>query len=95
MRYQTLFHPERADPAFTLMLMEIEGHSPEQALARHLDAVMAVAHRECVGYFGADLFTRDELMRQVYVVDKNGHWHSAREVAQATESAQGKSPREP
>jgi hypothetical protein len=83
MSYQTIFHPNDADPPFTLMLLEIEGQSPESALTQHLEAVVDAAHRACVEYFGAELFTRDELIRQIYVVDREGRWHAAREVVQA------------
>ena len=80
MLYQTIFHPDHADPPFTLELVEVEGANPRLALKWNLDEVVASAQEVCRDYFGTDIFTRNELASQIFIIDDNGRWLSAEDL---------------
>ncbi|MGH2522091.1 MAG: hypothetical protein ACRDH2_06265 [Anaerolineales bacterium] len=80
MLYQAVFHPDHADPPFTLWLIEIEGPNPTFALKWNLRQVMGAAKSAAREYFGADLFTQEELQNQIHVVDENEDWFAAKDM---------------
>ena len=67
-RYHAVFQPARAQPPFVLWLIEIEGHSAEDALKANLERVTASARAVCLDYFGAEIFSREELLSQIRVI---------------------------
>jgi hypothetical protein len=77
MRYEVVFHPDHADPPFTLWLSELEGSNPSLALKQNLSDVMTIAQRIARQHFGADIFTEEELKDQIHVIDESGRWFAA------------------
>jgi hypothetical protein len=80
MRYQTVLHLEHADPPLTLWLIEVEGQNAELALKRNLSEAIAVARKTARDYFGADIFTEEELQNQVHIIGESGRWLAAEDL---------------
>ena len=79
MRYEIVFHPDHADPPFTLWLIEVEGPNPELALRRNLGEVIASARSTAREYFGADIFTPKQLKDQIHVIGES-RWLAAKDL---------------
>ena len=77
MRYQTVFHLDHADPPVSLWLIGVEGPTAELALKQNLEHAIVAARRKARDYFGADIFTQEELRNQIHFVDKDGRWFAA------------------
>jgi len=80
MRYQTVFHLDHADPPISLWLIEVEGPAAELALKQNLREAIAAAGRTARGYFGADIFTPEELTNQIHIIGEGGRWFAAEDL---------------
>jgi hypothetical protein len=78
--YQAVFHADHADPPLTLCLIEVEGRNAREALKENLDKVVASAQEVCQDYFGAEIFTTDELVSQIHIIAGNGRWFAAEDL---------------
>jgi hypothetical protein len=77
MLYQVVFQLDHADPPNSFWLIEVEGPNLGLALKQNLRQVMAAAEKTAREYFGADIFTQEELRNQIHLVDKDGRWFAA------------------
>ncbi len=80
MLYQTVLHLEHADPPLSFWLIEIEDQNAELALKRNLRDAIAVARRTARDYFGADLFTEEEIRNQIHAIGEGGRWFAAEDL---------------
>ena len=81
MRYQTVFHLDHADPSISLWLIEVEGPTLELALKQNLRQAIVAAESAAREYFGADIFTQEELGNQIHIIDEDGRWFAAEDLS--------------